>query len=164
MPGPIFNYTDLKIDRISEIAQTSQPGFGLAIEIEESQVKSFTSDLSVSVSKAFSNKWGVLIPRVSARWVHEFENGDEQLFGRFLADTSSIDFQQSGVVIGDTRNGSTIFTIPLENVDSNYGNISIGATALLPNQFSVNLSVSETIGLSNLNHRYVSIALRRDFQ
>ena len=103
------------------------------------------------------------MPSATLRWLHEFEGGDDFLFGRFLADPTTFDFRNSGVALGFDNTSSTIFAVPLEKVDADYGNLLIGVTALLPNQFSVNLRLNRTIGLDNFDHTYYSLTLRRDF-
>jgi len=125
-------------------------------------VKSSTSDININLSKAFSTSWGVLIPQLRLSWVHEFENGDRVLRGRFLADTSSFDFQHSGLQF-IPGSGSTIFDVPLENLDSDYGNILFGLNALLPNQFSLNASLNKTLGFGSIDHTYFILSARKDF-
>lgn len=157
-----FNYVETDIGRFSEDIDASQPGFGLALEIDDYTLKSSTSDISLSLSKAFSTNWGVLIPQARLNWVHEFEDGDRQLRGRFLADTSTLDFRESGVQLTN-GSGSNLFSVPLERLDADYGNLLIGINALLPNQFSVNASLNKTLGISDFDHLYWSLSARKDF-
>jgi len=158
-----INYIDTQIDRFAESTNSSTSGFGLALEIDSYDLKSLTSDVSLSISKPFSQKWGVLIPRANLRFIHEFEGGDDTLRGRFLVDTSSFDFVQSGLDVFQSENGATIFNVPLEKIESNYGNILVGATALFPNQFSASFSVNKTLGINDFSHMYYSLTLRKDF-
>jgi uncharacterized protein with beta-barrel porin domain len=159
-----MNHIDTAIERFEEVAMAGHKGFGLALEIESHEIVSTTSDVSASFSKAFSRNWGVLIPRATIRWLHEFEEGDDSLLGRFVADPTSFDFRATNVNVMPGDVGSTIFKVPLEKVDSNYGNLSLGVSALLPHQFSVNANISNTLGLRDFNHSYFSLTLRRDFQ
>jgi len=157
------NYIDTAIDRFAESTNPGEAGFGLGLEIDSYDVSSTTSDVSVAFSKPLSQRWGVLVPSATFRWLHEFEEGEDVLFGRFLADPSSFDFSNSGVVVAGVDNDATIFTVPLEKVDANYGNVRVGVAALFANQLSANLSVSRTVGLNDFDHTYFSLTLRRDF-
>lgn len=160
--GARYNYVETDIGRFSEEIDASQPGFGLALEIDDYQLKSSTVDLSVSLSKAFSTHWGVIIPQARLNWIHEFESGDRQLFGRFLADTSSFDFSDSGVQVGGGL-GSNIFSVPLERLDADYGNLLLGVNLLFPHQISVNASINRTLGITGFDHSYWSLSARKDF-
>ena len=157
-----LNYIETDINRFSEDINANAPGFGLALEIDDYKMKSTTSDLSINLTKAMSTNWGVLIPQLRLSWIHEFESGDRALQGRFLADTSTFDFQESGLQIS-RLGGSTLFNVPLEQLDSNYGNLLLGINALLPNQFSVTASLNRTIGFRDFNHTYLSVSARKDF-
>ncbi len=160
--GARFNYIETDINRFSETIDASAPGFGLALEIDDYTMKSSTTDLSLNLSKAFSSSWGVVIPQARLSWVHEFESGDRVMRGRFLADTSTLDFTDSGLQIS-AGGGSTLFNVPLEQLDADYGNLLIGVNALLPNQFSLNASLNRVLGIQGFDHTYWSLSARKDF-
>ena len=156
-----FNFIRTNSERFSEQIDSSAPGFGLALEIDATETESLTSDISLSFSKAFSTGWGGVIPQAKVSWVHEFESGSRFMTGRFLADTSTLDFKQSGIELGAA--GSGLFRVPLEQLDTDYGNLSLGLNLLFPNQITLNMSVNQTLGISDFDHTYWSLNARKDF-
>ncbi len=156
-----FNYIRTDSKRFSETIDGSAPGFGLALELDANRIDSMTGDLSVNFSKAFSTSWGVIIPQARINWVREFEDDNRFMTGRFLADTSTLDFSQSGIEIGGP--GSRLFRVPLERLDKSYGGVLIGINALLPNQISLSTSLNKTLGISGFDHTYFSLTARKDF-
>ncbi len=155
------NYVRTDSDRFAEEIDGTAPGFGLALELDSNRIESLTSDLSISLSKSFSTSWGVIIPQSRFSWVREFEDGNRFMTGRFLADTSTLDFTQSGVELGAP--GSRLFRVPLEQLDQSYGNILLGVNLLFPRQLSVNASLNKTIGITGFDHTYWSLNARKDF-
>ncbi len=157
------NYLDATIDRFAERIQGgSSPGFGLALEIDKQEIKSVTSDINLQVSKAFSRSFGVLVPSASLSWIHEFEDGEDSLRARFLNDPFSIDFSQSGI---NAAGGGipTIFEVPLDDTDSNYGRVGLGLNALFPHGMTVFFNVNKTIGLDNIDQEYFTLGIRKNF-
>lgn len=156
-----LNYLDATIDRFAEsINGGSAPGFGLAIEIDDQDITSFTSDLSVRVSKAISKNFGVLIPQVSLAWLHEFDDGEDSLRGRFVNDPFSVDFSQSGL----NTNGivPTIFEVPLDDSDSDYGRLGVGVNVLLSHGLSINFQANKLLGLEDIDLEYYVLGIRKD--
>lgn len=81
------NYLDAKIDRFSEeIVGGSALGYGLALEIDEQDITSLTSTLGVTISKPFSQNFGVSIPYAGLTYIGEHEDGLGNLRARFLND------------------------------------------------------------------------------
>ncbi len=156
-----LNFVRTDSDRFAETIDGSAPGFGLALEIDQQRSDSVTSDISLSLSRAFSVDWGVVIPQVKFSWVHEYESGSRFMTGRFLADTSTLDFEQSGIELGDA--GSKLFRVPLEQLEKDYGNVLLGVNALLPGQFTLNTSINRTVGITGFDHTYWSLSARKDF-
>ena len=156
-----FNYIRTDSDRFSEQIDGSAPGFGLALELDSNRIDSKTTDIAINFSRAFSTDWGVIIPQARVNWVREFEDDERFLTGRFLADTSTLDFSQSGVEIGAAE--SNLFRVPLESLDTSYGGALLGLSALLPNQLSLSSSINRILGISGFDHTYFSLTVRKDF-
>ncbi|MFT5135260.1 MAG: outer membrane lipase/esterase [Arenicella sp.] len=158
-----LNYLDASIDRFAErtLSQTAA-GFGLALEIEKQDITSTTAELGLSVSKAFSQNFGVIVPSFGLSWSNEFEDGSEFLTARFIEDPFSFDFVQSGIG-GSAGALPTIFQVALDPNDSSYGRAQLGVNVLLPNSWSFNFVVNKTLGLEAIDFEYYSLGMRKSF-
>ena len=156
-----LNYLDAKIDRFAEtIEGGDRPGFGLALEIDEQDVSSLTSDISVKISKAISQDFGVVIPQASLSWLHEFKDGDGKLRGRFVNDPFSVDFSQSGLHTDGVV--PTIFEIPLDDTDSDYARLGLGVNVLLADGLTLNFQANKLFGLQDIDLEYYVMGVRKD--
>lgn len=155
------NYLDAKIDRFAETIEGGDaPGFGLALELDEQDVTSITSDISVKISKAISQDFGVWIPQASLAWLHEFDEGDGNLRGRFVNDPFSVDFSQSGLNTDGIV--PTIFEIPLDDNDSDYGRLGLGVNVLLADGLTLNFHANKILGLEDIDLEYYVFGIRKD--
>ena len=154
------NYLNATIDRFAEsIEGETAPGFGLALEIDEQDVTSVTSDLSIKISKAISQNFGVVIPQASLAWIHEFDGGEDNLRARFVNDPFSVDFSQSGL------NGTsvpTIFEVPLDDSDTDFGRLGLGVNVLLANGLTLNFHANKLLGLEDIDLQYYVFGIRKD--
>ena len=158
------NYLTGDVDRFTEtINNTAGPGFGLALEIDDQDYTSVTSDINLRISKAFSQNFGVLVPSLSLSWLHEFEENNDSLRARFINDPFSIDFTQSGISGVTDGAAPTIFEVPLDNNDSNYGQLTLGLNVLFPNDVTLYLNANTFLGLEDIDYQFYSIGLRKDF-
>ena len=119
------SYLTADVDRFAESINGSNPGFGLALEIDMQKIKSLTSNIGVRVSKVISTNSGVLIPQANLSWLHEFEDDPNSLRVRFVNDPFSTNFVQGGVN-SSGPNLATIFEIPLDDTDTNYAVGGVG--------------------------------------
>jgi len=71
---------------------TEQNAGTLNLTIGEQDVSSITTQLTASVSRAFSFKFGVLIPQLGATWLHELSSEGERLKAQFAADANATQF------------------------------------------------------------------------
>ena len=71
---------------------TEQNAGSLNLTIGEQDVSSLTTQLTASVSRAFSFKFGVLIPQLGATWLHELSSEGERLKAQFAADANATQF------------------------------------------------------------------------
>lgn len=152
-----FNYLLVDIDRFSETVSDSVVGSGLALEIDEQTLESITSDISIRLSKPYGVAYGVLVPFVGLNWFHEFNDDSDALRVRFLNDPFSVDFNQSG--FDDTF--STIFEIPLDSVDINYGRVNVGMNLLLSDGWNFYLTVGKYLNLRNSRQTDYAVGLRK---
>ena len=87
----------------------------LNLTINKQTVSSTTTQLTASLSRAFSLRWGVLIPQLGATWLHELSNGGDRLQAQFAADSQG-----------------TQFGFVTQNQDSNYYIVNVDAQLLMP--------------------------------
>lgn len=111
-------------------------GAGWALRVDDQSFNSFKTYLGAQTSYPLSYSWGVLIPTVSAEWVHEYLN-DARSIGA--------NFQQ------DLALQKTVFDIFTDGPDRNFVNFNAGMSAQFTHGISAFLNY-ETI----LAHKYVS--------
>jgi outer membrane lipase/esterase len=141
-----LGYVDVDVDgfreRVSDPTPTT-PGSGLGLEIDEQDFTSFTLAVGGQVIKAISMPWGVLLPQLNAEYVHEFENDNDAIAGRFLGDLSG-----------------TTFFLPTDEPDRNYVNLSIGASAVFAGGRSAFIQYQTLLGYEDLESHAIGVGLR----
>lgn len=73
-------------------AYTEDNAGNLGLEIDSQDLTSLTSSLNTYLSKTFSTPYGVLIPQLSATWIHETETEKQKIAARFINDDSNRKF------------------------------------------------------------------------
>ena len=121
-------------------------GSGWAVEIDSQTFKSTTYSLGLQASYAASQSWGVLLPYAGLEWVHEFQDNDDAVNGRFVQDTSA-----------------TGFVLPVDGTDSNYFNLELGVSAQFTGGTSGFLSYRSLLGYDDLDHYSINAGLRFEF-
>ncbi|HKZ08925.1 MAG TPA: autotransporter outer membrane beta-barrel domain-containing protein [Methylomirabilota bacterium] len=86
--GPRFgvNYSTNSIDGYAENPRGTQPPTGLELVYDDQHRESLTTRLGFYSSYAFGTGFGVLVPQLSAYWVHEFLNDQRVIYFRFRED------------------------------------------------------------------------------
>lgn len=107
---------------------------------------SLTTNLGVFASVAISTDWGILLPQVSAEWVHEFEDDQRTITFRFVEDP-----------------GSTLFVFQNDPPDRNYANVGGGVVAVLPGGFLPFVSYVAQVGYEDQFKQTVTFGLRYEF-
>jgi len=121
-------------------------GSGWLTRIDNQDFKSLTLSLGGQVSYAWSQKWGVLLPQARVEWVHEFENDDDTIGGRFTLDPTNTGFQ-----------------IATDNPDRDYFNLGIGFSAVFAEGRSAYLYYENVQGFDDLTFHSVNAGLRFEF-
>lgn len=111
-----FNYAYYDIDTLKEDGQT-----GLEVEIRDASRSSLQSVLGATATASFSVPFGVIVPQVSASWIHEYLLDQRNAEGKFVQDNRP----------NPTRFRFTYYESP----DRNYALINLGLSAVLPNDW-----------------------------
>ena len=86
---------------------------------------------------------GVLLPQFNVEYVHEFENDNDAIAGRFLGDTSN-----------------TTFFLPTDEPDRNFVNLSVGASAVFAGGRSAFIQYQTLLGYEDLESHAIGVGLR----
>lgn len=139
-----LGYVDVDVDGFREnISNPTAPGSGLGLEIDEQDFTSFTLAVGGQVTRAISMPWGVLLPQFNVEYVHEFENDNDAIAGRFLGDPSG-----------------TTFFLPTDEPDRNYVNLSVGASAVFAEGRSAFIQYQTLLGYEDLESHAIGVGLR----
>ena len=143
-----LDYLNIKIDAYKEKLATpnAAPGFGLALNVEEQTIKSFTSNLGGQIYRDFGAGKSVLTPYLRAEWVHEFDNDARNIKAGFI-----------NVPVGTV--GNTII-IPTDDPDRNFFNFGLGLSATLPRGIMAFADWQTILGLSNVTLNQITAGLR----
>ena len=143
-----LDYLSIKIDAYKEKLATpnAAPGFGLALQVEEQTINSFTSNLGGQIYRDFGAGKSVLTPYLRAEWVHEFDNDARNITAGFI-----------NVPVGTA--GNTII-IPTDDPDRNFFNFGLGLSATLPRGIMAFADWQTILGLSNVTLNQITAGLR----
>jgi len=146
-PTARIEYIDTEVDGFDErISNPTANGGGWATHIDDQDLASFTTQLGGQASYALSTSWGVLLPSVQLEWVHEFEDNAGDVVGFYLQDTSQ-----------------TSFALPTEDLDRNYFNLTLGASAQFAGGRTGYISIRKLFGYDDLDVLSINAGLRLEF-
>ena len=123
-----LNYIGTQIDDYNEHGSN-----GLALEYSGQDESSLQSSLGALATMAISTQFGVLLPQVSASWVHDYAVGGRTIDASFVDATEPSKFK-----------------FKREPVASNFANIGVGVSALLPNRWQPFVNFRTIQGNENL--------------
>jgi outer membrane lipase/esterase len=147
--GPFgrFEWTRAKVDGFTEAASNpGAAGSGLGMQIDRQTFRSITLGLGLQASYAMSTSWGVLLPHASAEYVHEFENKDLTVTGRFIQDPNL-----------------QTFRLAMDDGDANYFRFGIGASAVFAHGNSAFIHYQGLAGYRRLTSHGFTAGLRVEF-
>ncbi len=147
--GPVarLEYVRATADGYEEtMSDPSAPGGGWALHVGGQSNDSLTSQLGWQVQYAWNRSWGVLLPLARLEWFHEFKSGTGNVLGYFLQDPAR-----------------ETFMLDNEEDDSNYFDLSLGATAQWTRGRSGYVLVQKILGYGGLGLTSVSAGLRWEF-
>jgi outer membrane autotransporter protein len=145
-------YLESTIDGYTESLQgpNSNAGFGLALRVDEQEVKSLASNLGVQLAYAINTSQGVVTPYLRADWEHEFENDARTITAHFAN-------------VGGNFDALNTITIPTDEPDRDFANVGLGLSAVLPGGVQCFVDYSTVLGYEDITlHRFV-VGLRMEF-
>ena len=146
-PYSRFQWVTSKVKGYNEqMSSINAPGSGWALNIDSQSYQSLLLSLGGKVSYAISRSWGVLVPQMSLELMHEFKNDLRVVSGQF---------------VGDPNNEK--FRLPTNKPDVNYGNLSIGMSAVSPGGQTAYINYDKLIGFKDLSYYAVSAGIRWEF-
>jgi outer membrane autotransporter protein len=138
------NYRENTISAFTERGASGPTGLELAF-LRQNQT-SLTSVLGLYSSVAISTGFGVVIPQVTAEYLHEFENDQKSLGFRFAQDTNGV-----------------IFRYQLDPPDRDYFNVGAGVALVLPNGLAPFANYRELLGYQHQKNHTVTAGVRFSF-
>lgn len=126
-----LNYIVTQIDDYKE--HGNGPNQALALEYSGQDESTLQSSLGVFATMAISTQFGVLLPQASASWVHDYAVGGRNIDGSFVYATEP-----------------SSFSFKREPVASDFANIGVGVSALLPNKLQPFVNFRTIQGNENL--------------
>lgn len=136
-----FRYNQAKTDTYNE---TSAGGYNLRVEGQS--VDTLLGKFGAQGSKAFSFKWGVLIPQINVDYIHEFIDDGEDINATFVSDPFNTQF---------------VFTT--EKRDTSYFTTAIGVVTLLPGGFTAYMQYETYLQMENYKQSVWSLGARMEF-
>jgi uncharacterized protein with beta-barrel porin domain len=146
---PLVRLTYLNNSVGSYSEQMSNPfavGGSMAQAIDSQTYESLRSNLGFQIAKAFSTSYGVFSPELTATWVHEYLNSQEQVGTRFVND------------INDTP-----FYVVTNNPDHNYVDLGVGVSAQFAQGRSAFISYKTLLGYQGVTYNAVNAGIRIEF-
>ena len=146
-PYARFDYANTEIDGYSEhMSNPAANGSGLAVAMDSQNTTSVTTTFGGRVSRTIETSWGYLYPQAGAEYVHEFDNDNKDITGHFVDDTTQ-----------------TVFRLPTDKTDRDYGDVTAGLTADFRNGWSGHFTYQGLVGYRNLMVHAFEVGLRLDF-
>jgi uncharacterized protein YhjY with autotransporter beta-barrel domain len=150
-----LNYLKSEIDGYSEAVSdegSTDPGFGLAMRVDEQDIESFTSVVGGQVSYAIGTAIGVLTPHLRLDWVHEFANDDRDITAHFLNVPDDPQVRALNTIV-----------IPADDPDRDYATFGLGLSAVFPRGVLGFVDYETVLALSDVSVHQVSGGIRFEF-
>ena len=149
--GPVarVNYRWATIDGYQEDIDGAEPGFGLALDVDEQDIESFTTALGLQASYAISAPWGVIQPQLRVEWEHEYMNDSETIKAHFVNDP--------------TPDEDTQIRLNTDGPDRNFFTVGAGLVAAFRRGISAFAQYETLLGLDDITVHHVALGLRVEF-
>jgi outer membrane autotransporter protein len=138
-----LNYTRNSVDAFSESGST-----GLELAYDKQTVESFTSSIGVHGTMAISTSFGVLVPQVSADYIHEFLDDQKVFTAHFVQDLNASPLQ-----LGFQN----------DSPDRDYFGLGVGLVLVLPHGLSPYANYRALVGDSIRTTQTATVGLRVEF-
>ena len=147
-PDIRLSYLDVQVDSFQERASNNDPGSAWAMAIDEQNLQSLVLSLSGRAGYLIDQPWGILQPQVEFSWLHEFDDNNRTVSGRFV----------EGALVPDNR--FQLFTDP---VDKNYFRLGLGLMARFDRGPSVLIQYRTLFDYNHLEQHSISTQFRWEF-
>jgi outer membrane autotransporter protein len=121
---------------------------GLELRVSDNDQTSLQSRFGAFASIALSTSFGVIVPQLNAAWVHEYLNDSRNINARFAQ---------------DNRANPTEFKYKRESPERNWGEIGVGVSAVLANNWQPFTNFSTFVGNARFNSYAGTLGVRKDF-
>lgn len=139
-------YSRLGFAGFRETLDSSAPGGGLALAIEDRTVTALSSVLGAKASYAHSTSWGVLMPHVDLEWQREYRSDPESFRALFVNDPTGTPI----LVTGD-------------GLDNSYLRVGVGLSMVLTHGRSGFVSYVRTVGRDGISQDNLALGFRMEF-
>jgi outer membrane autotransporter protein len=147
-PYARMDYADTDIDGFTETpSKPGQPGFGLALVIDDQDYQTFVSSFGLTFTGEFALGSASAYPYAFGEYSHEFENDSRDLSGRFVTE---LDPSQS-------------FSVPIAPPDRNYFNAGAGVLVSFTDTLVGFLRYQGQFGYRGLDVHSVELSFRQSF-
>ena len=141
-----INYLKADIDAFQEHIDNTNPGFGLALSIDDQDVESLTWVLGGQGSYALSTRFAVLLPQVRFEWEHEFLNDRRTVTARFVSDPAN-----------------TPILLDTDRPDRDYFNFGAGLSAVFQRGTSAFVYYETVLALRDVTAHKIAVGVRLAF-
>ena len=143
-----INYSTNDIAGYSEVGQQNKPDFdtGLEVAYDGQHRESLVTKIGFLASYALGVGFGVLVPQISAEWVHEFLNDQRVIYFRFRED-----------------NAGTRLRFQTDKPDRDYFHVGAGLVMVFPKDVSAFVSYQVLLGYNDRIAHTLNAGLRIGF-
>lgn len=138
---------DYERTRIDGYTESELPGGG-RVRFDKDRITTLTSILELRLSRAYSTDFGVLVPHIAGRWLHEFKDDSRTI--RF----TGID------EFGDPASFGSFRT---NRPDRDHANLEVGASGVFAGGWSGFVTYDVLLGHSFRDEHNVTLGIRREF-
>ena len=144
--GPLTMNPYLRLDYVNaKINRFSESGDDGAIQVGDLDLKTTVVTLGGQLSYAISTSWGVLMPNARLELQRRVQGDGRNVSAQLVAD------------------GTVNAQVPLESVDKNYGNVSVGFSAVLPRGVSGFANYERLFGREGYSNSKYTVGVRFEF-
>ncbi len=136
-----LSYLEVDVD-----GYTEQGAQGLDLIVDGQEVKSLVSIIGGRISKAFSRRFGVLIPQGWVEWHHEFEDDSETIVTRYLNDPNALSL-----------------LVRTDDPDEDFFVLGGGVSAVFKGGTQAFVDVQTVQGLDDVTNTILTVGGRREF-
>ena len=143
-----LNYYKTEIDSFTEhlSGDNKDPGFGLALKIDDQDIKSLSTNLGARASYAFTTGIGLVTPYARFDWQQEYKNGRSAIRGNFVNGGGSATASLNKILI------------PSDGTDRDFYNLGLGVASVFPHSISAFVDYQTVLGLDDISlHQFQTV-------